>query len=103
MLITKNLVFRCNGHDKNSLNTFVIISAAVNSSWAVGAMLGPPITGIIIQLHSFPWATIVLAIIDSAIVSISFFKVLFSLNAHEKKRVHSVCFNILGKISRSVS
>lgn len=67
----KHCIFRANGHGADSVNTYAVISSAVNFAWAVGSMLGSSLTGTITQYIGFPWATTVIAAFDTLVVCTS--------------------------------
>ena len=65
------LSFRANKHEVGSLNMYTAISSLVNSSRALGSMLGPPVAGLISQHIGFPWAATITALAQSFMVSVT--------------------------------
>ena len=62
------LFYRANDYEADSLNTYAVISSLVNSAWALGSMLGPPVAGLISQHIGFPWAATITALAQSFMV-----------------------------------
>ena len=65
------LFYRANDYEADSLNTYAVISSLVNSAWALGSMLGPPVAGLISQHIGFPWAATITAFAQSFMVSVT--------------------------------
>lgn len=48
--------FRVNGHKKDSLHTYGMISGLTNCGVSLGSTVGPPLTGLITDKFGFQWA-----------------------------------------------
>lgn len=60
--------YREYGHDVGSAQTYAQISSMITAGWALGAMLGPPVSGALTQHLSFEWSVTISAFLHTALV-----------------------------------
>jgi len=56
-----DFLFSVNGHEKDSIQTYGMVTGLLNGGLAFGAMVGPVVSGAITDTTDFTWALTVLS------------------------------------------
>jgi len=58
--------FRVNGYPSDNASTYGIATALISSSLSLGGVMGPTVSGAMVDLFGFPWTTTIISALSLA-------------------------------------